>query len=82
MSTEISRELFVERTKLTANAFDRASTVAFTVGVFTPTAALTFGVEPFAGVLAAWHAVTVSSWFLCGLLLHWAARETLKALDR
>jgi hypothetical protein len=82
MSEAVSRETFVERTKLTANAFDRASTVAFTVGVFTPTAGLTFGIDPFAAELEVAHVFTMLAWLAAALLLHWWARQTLKGIER
>jgi hypothetical protein len=81
MSEIVSREVFVERTKMTANAFDRASTVAFTVGVFTPTAGVTFGINPFVEQLQATHVFIMVAWLMVALLLHWWARQTLKGIE-
>jgi hypothetical protein len=81
MSAIVSRAVFVERTKLTANAFDRASTVAFAVGVFTPTAGLTFGINPFAESLGLLHIVTVIAWIAWAILLHSIARWILKDIE-
>jgi hypothetical protein len=70
-----------ERTKLLANALDRASTACFTVGVATPLAGYLYGVidfsEPVSGV---WLMLTAGGWLAIAIALHSWARRTLKGL--
>jgi hypothetical protein len=68
-----------ERTKLLANALDRASTACVTVGVLAPVAALAYGVpaggpQPLTLVFGAWV------WLSAGIALHFVARATLGML--
>jgi hypothetical protein len=68
-----------ERTKLLANAFDRASTACFTVGVIAPLAAATYnlgGVTP--GPLALVLAALI--WLSAAVVLHLLARAILGLL--
>jgi cobalamin synthase len=70
-----------ERIKLLANAFDRASTACFTVGVLAPLAAAVYttGVtEPDVLVFVAAAIV----WLLVGAALHLLARRTLGGLTQ
>lgn len=68
-----------ERTKLLANALDRASTACLTVGVFAPIAAALYtsgrGVSPFSFVIGA------ISWIFAAVVLHMSARYVLRRLQ-
>jgi predicted branched-subunit amino acid permease len=68
-----------ERTKLLANALDRASTASLTVGVFAPVAAIVYGAS---GTVMASVAFVLgaSSWLSAAAALHWLARRTLGGL--
>jgi hypothetical protein len=70
-----------ERTKLLANAFDRASTACFTVGIATPLAGYLYNVADF-GSMVSWQrlAVTVVGWFVAAVALHLMARVFLGRL--
>ena len=70
-----------ERTKLTANALDRASTACLTVGVLGPTVATLYGIGGTSGgshgiVLAAGSAF----WLCAAAALHGLARRVLGGL--
>lgn len=70
-----------ERTKLLANALDRASTTCFTVGIVTPGAGYLYNVSGFRsavglGILAA----GLVGWFVAAVFLHPAARRALGGL--
>ena len=70
-----------ERTKLLANALDRASTTCFTVGIVTPAAGYLYNVAGFRsavglGVLAA----GLVGWLVAAVFLHLAARRALGGL--
>ena len=70
-----------ERTKLLANAFDRASTPCFTVGIATPLAGYLYNV----GNFRAGGQRTLLVWWPCRLALaalirHFLARQALKGL--
>lgn len=65
-----------ERTKLTANALDRASTACLAVGIFAPLGALTQSVNP--PPLAV--ALSFAGWFACAIVLHLGARRILRGL--
>lgn len=67
-----------ERTKLLANALDRASTASFTVGVLVPIVAASVGLPGY-GFGAPLAALSLS-WFLAALVLHWIARRVLGRL--
>jgi hypothetical protein len=68
-----------EKTKLVANALDRASTGCLTVGVFAPLAALVYA--PIANVTPSWNlAIGAFVWFFAAALLHIEARRTLGGL--
>jgi Na+/melibiose symporter-like transporter len=66
-----------ERTKLIANALDRASTGAFLAGVAVPTATAMFGQQSIA-----WEYFfsCVLLWVAVGVILHVEARKVLGAL--
>jgi len=67
-----------ERTKLLANAIDRASTASFTVGVLIPVVATLVGLP---GYTLGWGLAALSlSWLLTTLVLHWIARAVLGRL--
>jgi hypothetical protein len=73
--------LHTERTKLLANALDRASTACVTVGIATPVAGYVYNL---AGVREALPGVVlglgVAGWFVVGGGLHMLARRTLGRL--
>ena len=70
-----------ERTKLLANALDRASTACFTVGIATPVAGYVYNIaglrEGLPGIVLAFGVV---GWFVVGVGLHMLARRTLGRL--
>lgn len=68
-----------ERTKLLANALDRASTASLTVGVLAPIAAVIYtvpatGTEPWVFMLGG------TVWFSAAIALHLIARLVLRGL--
>lgn len=67
-----------ERTKLTANALDRASTACLTVGVLGPAAAALYGVGGAAA--GRWVIVGAVLWLTASGMLHLMARRTLGSL--
>lgn len=67
-----------ERTKLAANALDRASTACLTVGVFGPGAAALYGVGGPAA--RGWVVVGAVLWLAAAAMLHFMARLTLGRL--
>lgn len=69
-----------ERTKLLANALDRASTACFTVGVATPIAGYLYGVISFAAPFGYWLFLTAVGWLVIAIALHLLARRILKGL--
>jgi hypothetical protein len=69
-----------ERSKLLANALDRASTACLAVGVFGPIAAAYYG--PL-GSTPVWVVmVGVASWGSAALFLHVEGRGALRSLER
>ncbi|KKB10869.1 hypothetical protein VE25_15630 [Devosia geojensis] len=69
-----------ETLKLQANALDRASTACLTVGVLAPGAATVYSVTD--SEIAAWVFILGTAiWFFAALVLHLAARRTLKGLQ-
>ena len=67
-----------ERTKLLANALDRASTAALVVGVFGPVSGFLYGtVPPSAGLAVAIGSVI---WLIGAAVLHYLAWRTLGRL--
>jgi len=71
-----------EQTKLLANAIDRASTACFTIGIATPIAGFLYNVSGFfrSTIGAAELGSGLIGWLVAALLLHGAARLTLKGL--
>lgn len=70
-----------ERTKLLANALDRASTACLTVGIITPLAGYIYGLVDLSVAFSRiWPAVSVLGWLLLAVALHLWARRTLKGL--
>lgn len=70
-----------ERTKLLANALDRASTTCFTVGIVTPAAGFLYNVAGFRGAVGVVALVAgLFGWFTAAVLLHLAARRALGGL--
>ena len=68
-----------ERTKLIANALDRASTACLTVGVLAPVAAIIYGASGTA--MTSWTFVLgASCWLLACVVLHLLARLLLGGL--
>ena len=66
-----------ERTKLIANALDRASTACLAVGIFAPLAAVVQAEAPrfTPGLL-----FSLAGWFAAAIVLHLRARRTLGGL--
>jgi hypothetical protein len=71
-----------ERTKLLANALDRASTACFTVGIATPAAGFLYNIGGLREGLG-WPilAVGFAGWFSGALALHLIARRALGRLE-
>ena len=71
-----------ERTKLLANALDRASTACFTVGIVTPLAGYVYDVSGFrSSVGLAALALGLAGWLVAAVALHLAARRALRRLS-
>lgn len=68
-----------ERTKLLANALDRASTACLTVGVFGPTVAFLYGAGTLKSSVIFFGLVSVI-WIFIAVALHLLARRNLGAL--
>jgi hypothetical protein len=67
-----------ERTKLLANAFDRASTTCLTVGIAAPAAGYLYGLNQFSG----WYwAAACCLWLSVAIGLHLIARRVLGMLE-
>jgi hypothetical protein len=68
-----------ERTKLAANALDRASTACLAVGILAPFSALLQEQTPipFLGAL-----VSFAGWLAAAIVLHFAARRALGGLKQ
>ena len=72
-----------ERTKLLANALDRASTACFTVGILTPIAGFIYGlVDLDMAVQRHWPMISVAGWLILAVALHLWARRVLKGLKQ
>lgn len=65
-----------ERTKLAANALDRASTACIAVGILSPLAGLVQGLSWPPSVAA----LSVAGWLFAAILLHLAAHRVLGVL--
>jgi hypothetical protein len=63
------------RTKLIANALDRASTACFVSGIFVPVAAAMIG-QPIAVPTEAFFA-SFTLWMVCGAILHVEAQRVI-----
>lgn len=70
-----------ERTKLLANALDRASTACLAVGVFGPAAAILYDVGAAAHAHGIFLAVGGFVWLLAAVTLHLLARRVLGGLQ-
>ncbi|BDA83442.1 hypothetical protein Sa4125_09840 [Aureimonas sp. SA4125] len=66
-----------EQTKLTAQAFDRASTACLTVGVIAPVAATFYNVGN-SSVGLSTLVIGTSIWLGAAIALHWSARRLLR----
>lgn len=68
-----------EQTKLTAQAFDRASTACLTVGVIAPVAATFYNLG---GNSVSLYTLIVGTliWLGAAIALHWSARRLLRGL--
>ena len=72
----------VERTKLLANAFDRASTACFTVGIATPLAGYVYHVSGFRGAIGPLALLGgLGGWLVAAIGLHIIARQVLKGCN-
>ena len=70
-----------ERTKLLANALDRASTACFTVGILTPGAGYFYNIGGFQGLISVTELfVGVLGWLGALVALHLLARRVLRGL--
>ena len=70
-----------EQTKLLANAFDRASTACFTVGIATPLAAFVYSVSGFRNSITyGTMALAFTGWLVAAIGLHLMGRQALKGL--
>ena len=70
-----------ERTKLLANALDRASTACFTVGIATPVAGYIYNISSLRESLPVWTMITGGiGWISACVLLHLLARRPLGGL--
>jgi hypothetical protein len=70
-----------ERTKLTANALDRASTACLTVGVFGPVVATLYNFGGANALITSPLLIGGSLlWIVAAILLHWMARRVLGRL--
>jgi hypothetical protein len=70
-----------EQVKLLANAFDRASTACFTVGIATPLAGYLYNVAGFRGSIRIPELVIgLAGWITAAIALHLAGRRVLKRL--
>jgi hypothetical protein len=65
-----------ERTKLLANALDRASTASLAVGFIAPVVSIGNGQTPSLAFLV----ISVGVWFLIAMALHMIARRVLGGL--
>ncbi|WP_199523195.1 hypothetical protein [Pararhodobacter sp. CCB-MM2] len=74
---EAARVIRNERTKLLANALDRASTACFTVGIATPVAGYIYNISGLRGSLPGSTMIVGGfSWLVAFVLLHSLARRT------
>ena len=69
-----------ERTKLTANALNTASTSSFAIGVLAPVAAAFYNVGNPDRVPLAALVLGAIVWLFCAIALHLAARFVLRGL--
>lgn len=70
-----------ERTKLLANALDRASTACFTVGMLTPFVGYLYNIGNFRGTVSAETLLAgLAGWLLAVAALHFLARRVLRGL--
>ena len=69
-----------ERTKLLANALDRASTACVTVGVFGPAVAVLYDLGGASGTAGPFLAIGTLLWLIAASVLHFLAWLTLGSL--
>ena len=70
-----------ERTKLLANALDRASTACFTVGIATPLAGYIYNISNLRETLPVWVLLFAAlGWCSACFALHYLARRVLGGL--
>ena len=73
----------IEKTKLVANALDRASTACFTVGVVTPIAGFVYNIGGIrSSISLEYLGLGLCGWIVAAFALHLAARRILSGLDR
>jgi hypothetical protein len=72
-----------EKTKLTANALDRASTASIAVGIFTPMVAVLYNINDIrSSIPGSLLFVGTVGWLLTSGALHLLARRTLNGLKQ
>ncbi len=72
----------IEKTKLIANAFDRASTACFTVGIATPLAGYVYNVSGFRSSLGVAELLGgMAGWLIVAISLHLLARSALNRIQ-
>ena len=75
------RKVSDERTKLLANALDRASTACFTVGIATPIAGYVYDVSGFRSTIGlSALALGMVGWLIAAVALHLIVRLILERL--
>jgi hypothetical protein len=73
----------IEKTKLIANALDRASTACFTVGIATPLAGLLYNFGNFGLYVSVPRmAFGLGGWLIAAIALHIMARHVLNGIGR
>ena len=71
-----------EQTRLLANAFDRASTACFTIGIATPIAGFVYNVSSFRSTIGVTELTGgLLGWLVAAVLLHIGARTILRGLE-
>lgn len=74
-------QFYNEKTKLLANALDRASTASFTVGVLAPIAGAFLRIANPSSLDPARFATCFAAYLTLGMFLHGLARRVLRGLS-